>query len=70
MFRFLQKELGIGNVHVSKDGNWVLWVENFKQNMPKLLRILEKYPPLTTRLTMQIIFFKEMLHSNNVQNYF
>jgi hypothetical protein len=70
MLLLLQKELGIGNVRISKDGKWVLWVENFKQNMPKLLRILEKYPPLTTRLTMQVTFLKEMLHLNNVQNYF
>ena len=69
MLRILQRELGIGNVRISRDGNWVLWVENLKSNMPKQLRILEKYPPLTTRLTMQAAFFKEMLYSNNVQNY-
>lgn len=69
MFCCLQKRLGIGNVRISKDGNWVLWVENNKEKMPKQLRILDNYPPLTTRLAMQLSFFKEMLFSGNVQTY-
>lgn len=65
----LQKILGIGYVRISKDGVWVLWVENSREKMPKLLKILEQYPPLTTRLTMQLSFFKEMLKNGNVQSY-
>jgi hypothetical protein len=35
MLHRLQKELGIGNVHISKDDNRVLWVENSMSKMPK-----------------------------------
>jgi hypothetical protein len=35
MLHRLQKELGIGYVRISKDGNWVLWVENSMSKMPK-----------------------------------
>jgi hypothetical protein len=70
MLNELQKKLGIGNVCISKDRVWVLWVENHQSKILKLLRILEKYPPLTSRLTMQLTFFKKMYYSKNVQVYF
>jgi cytochrome c oxidase subunit 1 len=70
MLNVLQRKLGIGNVRISKDGLWVLWVENFQSKMIKLLRIFEKYPPLTSRLTMQLSFFKKMYYSGNVKVYF
>ena len=62
----LHKELCIGNVRISKDGLWVLWVENSIHKMPKIMAIFDKYPPLTNRLTMQYAFFKKMYFSNNV----
>lgn len=62
----LHKKLCIGNVRISKDGLWVLWVENSKHKMPKIMAIFDKYPPITSRLTMQYAFFKKMYFSNNV----
>lgn len=70
MLRLLASELGIGNVRISKDGKWVLWVENHQGKMHKQLRILEEYPPQTSRMTMQLSFFKEMLFSGDVKKYF
>lgn len=70
MLRLLRKNLGIGkNVRISRDGAFVLWVENKKSKMPKQLKIMEKYPPLTSRLTMQLAFLKKMQHSGDIETY-
>lgn len=66
MLLLLQKELSIGNVCISKDGLWVQWVEISMHKMPKIIATFDKYPPLTSRLTMQYAFFKKMYFSNNV----
>ena len=41
-----------------KNPSFILWVENHQRNISKLLQILETYPPLSTRLQMQIAFVK------------
>lgn len=66
MLLLLQKELSIGNVRISRDGQWVLWVENSMHKMPKIIAIFDKYPPLTSRCTMQYSFFKKMYFSSNL----
>jgi hypothetical protein len=35
MLKELQKKLYIGNVRISKDGDWVLWVENHESKILK-----------------------------------
>jgi hypothetical protein len=58
----LKNCLDIGNVVVSKNKAFVLWVENHRNKMQPILTILEKYPPLTTRLRLQVQFFKKWFH--------
>jgi len=69
----LKNCLGVGNVVVSKDKNFVLWVENNIKKIHSILVILEKYPPLTTRLNLQLEFFKKWYYCErnfqNVKNY-
>lgn len=38
---------------------FIVWVEDHQRNIWKLLDILEKTPPLTTRLQLQLLFMKE-----------
>jgi hypothetical protein len=35
MLKELQKKLCVGNVRISKDGDWVLWVENIQSKILK-----------------------------------
>lgn len=59
----LKNCLGIGNVVISKNKAFVLWVENNRNKMQPILTILERYPLLTTRLKLQLQFFKKRFHS-------
>jgi hypothetical protein len=45
----IQKQLGIGYVMVEKKGNFVLWVENNKHKIFKLVHIFKQYAPVTSR---------------------
>jgi hypothetical protein len=70
MLQTLRKNLSVGNVKIDSKKEFVLWVENHTSKMGKLLEILEIYPPLTSRLTLQLAFFKKMLLSKNIDVYF
>lgn len=59
MLQHLKICLGLGRVVLSKDQAFVLWIENHQQKMVLLLALFEKYPPLTTRLLLQLRFFKK-----------
>lgn len=56
----LSKKLEIGNVRIDEKKKEVLWVENHQNKMHKILIILEKYPPFTSRLSCQLQFFKKL----------
>lgn len=45
-------------------------MEDKKKKIQKLSRILETFPPLTSRLTMQVSFFKKILKSQDRVEYF
>lgn len=64
MLQWLTTCLEIGRVVISKDQGFVLWVENHQKKMPAILTLFEKYPPLTTRLNLQLRFFKKWLASS------
>jgi hypothetical protein len=55
-----------GQVRVSSDDKWVLWVENRKSAIQALLEVFNVCPPLTTRLYFQIKFLKECLLKDDV----
>lgn len=61
MLKFLCKSLKVGSVRVDSKKQFVLWVENNKSQVLKLLQILEKYPPLTSRLQCQINFVNQSI---------
>jgi len=56
-----------GSVSIQKD--FVIWVENTKAKVQQLLKVLEKFPPLTTRLRCQIEFALLCLQKNDVTWY-
>ena len=46
----------------TKDGKFVQWVVNDKKTFNKtIIPLLDKYPPLTSRMTLQYLFFKKYL---------
>lgn len=51
---FKIKEIIGGTVRVNRD--FVIWVENYKKGIQRLLKIFEFYPPLTSRLYCQLNF--------------
>jgi cytochrome c oxidase subunit 1 len=69
MLQELRENLFIGNVTISKNKESVLWVENHQKNFQKILEIFHDCPPLTTRLILQLDFFKQNLNNPNVDQY-
>lgn len=69
MLKVISKKIG-GNVKISSDKEDVLWVENTKEKVENLMKIFEKYPPLTARKKCQLEFLKNCLKYNNVELYF
>lgn len=66
MLRLVSKHIG-GKVRMV--GNFVIWVENFKKNILLILKIFEKYPPLTKRIKSQIQFMYTCIEKNDVLAY-
>lgn len=46
-------------------GGFVVWVENSQKRILRLLQILDRYPPLTTRLRLQLAFLRRMLQASS-----
>lgn len=67
MLKIISKKIG-GNVKISED--CVIWVENTIERIEKIIKIFEKYPPLTARKECQLEFLKNCLKDNNVELYF
>lgn len=58
-----------GHVRVSKDGKFVLWVLDNKNHIINIIKIFDKYPPLTSRLICCLSFLKCCLLNNDVEIY-
>jgi len=54
----LSKFVG-GYVRIS--GSFVLWVENDRTKIKRILEIFDEFPPITTRLRSQLAFSTEIL---------
>lgn len=67
--KMLQQIAEVVGGTVRQDGNFIIWVENNREKIKKILNILEKIPPLTTRLRAQIAFIHTCLKHNNVEEY-
>ena len=54
----------------TKQGNFVIWViDNKIQIINNILPILEKYPPLTSRLHYQLKFMKNCIINHSIEYY-
>ena len=55
--------------NVREVGDFVIWVENFKRKILLILKIFNKYPPLTKRLKSQLSFVYACLEHNDISIY-
>lgn len=58
-----------GNVRIVKGNNFVIWFVNDRKQVLKIIKIFNKYTPLTTRLRSQLIFMLECFEQNNINWY-
>lgn len=68
MLQYLQQELGLGNVcfqKTKKDGEFVQLVENNHKKLEEWIALFQQYPPLTSRVHCQLIFFQRYFQFRN-----
>jgi hypothetical protein len=58
-----------GTVRVVNNSKDVIWVVDKRKNIIDLVKIFDKYPPLTSRLQCQLEFLKACLKENSVDLY-
>ena len=68
MLKTISKKIG-GRVRISSCLEDVIWVEDNKERIVEIIKIFEKYPPLTARKYCQLEFMKSCLKHNNVELY-
>ncbi len=64
----IQKSIG-GSVRIVSSNRFVIWVENHKSKISKIVQIFDQYPPYTKRLYNQYRFYLESLKRNSVDWY-
>jgi DNA-binding transcriptional regulator WhiA len=67
MLNILKRNIG-GRVNFTKNEK-VLWVVDNKKDIINIIKIFDKYPPMTFRLISQLKFLKICLLDNNVNAY-
>ena len=65
----LIKQAFKGHVTKTKDDKYVLWVLNNKIDILNAIVILDKYPPITSRLICSLAFLKTCLLHNDIETY-
>jgi len=68
MLKIISKNIG-GRVKITSCNNFVIWVEDDKLRIEVIIKIFEKYPPLTARKYCQLEFLKNCIKHNNVELY-
>jgi hypothetical protein len=68
MLRLISVVVG-GYVRIDPAGDFVMWLADNKETVLSILAILDKYPPLTTRVKCQVAFMRQCLHLNSMQFY-
>lgn len=58
-----------GSVRITGKGKDVIWVVNRKETIQEIIRILDTYPPLTSKKICQLEFLKTCLLENSVDSY-
>lgn len=64
----IAKTIG-GTVRIVNNSKEVIWVVDRKETITSIISIFVVYPPLTSRLTCQLVFLKLCLKDNSVKNY-
>lgn len=58
-----------GTVKITAKGGDVIWVANKKQQVEKIIKIYDTYPPLTSKKFCQLAFLKTCLIQTSVETY-
>jgi len=58
-----------GSVRIAGKGKDVIWVVNKKETIQEILKIFDKYPPLTSKKICQLEFLKTCLLKDSVDWY-
>ena len=58
-----------GTVRITGKDEDVIWVVNKKQEVEKIIKIYDTYPPLTSKKICQLAFLKTCLTQNSVETY-
>nr|YP_010714069.1 LAGLIDADG homing endonuclease [Fuscoporia gilva]WDD39632.1 LAGLIDADG homing endonuclease [Fuscoporia gilva] len=69
MLNLIKQYIG-GNIKLVQKDKFVIWVVNDKKQIRRIIRIFDKYPPLTLRLRSQLTFMLECFKQENVDLYF
>ena len=69
MLKLISKDIG-GYVKILNKEDFVIWVVNSKKSILKIIKIFNKYPPLTTRLNSQLCFMLECFKREDIEWYF
>ena len=64
------KEVMGGGIGYDKKQFKILWVENSRDAIERLVSILETYPPITTKSNCQLTFLKKCLKNPSMEEYF
>lgn len=64
MLEVLSKKLKVGSVKIDSKNQFVIWAENDKAQVIKLMQIFDKYPPLSSRIRCQVKFVKQSMENH------
>jgi len=59
-----------GTVRINSTNNFVIWVVDNRDIIKEIIKIFDKYPPLTSRKICQLEFLKICLQKNSIEWYF
>jgi len=59
-----------GTVRINSINNSVIWVVDNRDIIKEIIKIFDKYPPLTSRKICQLEFLKNCLQKNSIEWYF
>lgn len=68
MFIKIAKVIG-GTVRITGNNKDVIWVVDSKENIQRIIKIYDAYPPLTSRMICQLAFLKTCLTETSVNTY-
>ena len=69
MLDLISNKIG-GFIKITEKNQNIIWIVNNKKTIKNIIKIFEKYPPLTHRLNAQLAFLIKCINHNNVDTYF